>query len=76
MHFGSFAGVFIDRYNHRAVMIAADGLVAFTSVILGLSFLIAESPPIWCIYLILFLRGLGNTFHGPAMQATIPTGAG
>lgn len=69
---GPFAGVFIDRYNRRTVMIAADGLVAFTSVILGMAFLLTEVPPVWFIYIMLFLRGLGNTFHGPAMQAAIP----
>lgn len=72
MVLGPFAGVWIDRYNRRSVMIAADGLVAFSSVILGIVFLFTETPPIWFIYSILFLRGLGNTFHGPAMQAAIP----
>lgn len=72
MIIGPFAGVWIDRYNRRTVMIAADGLVALSSVILGAAFLLSETPPIWFIYLILFLRGLGNTFHGPAMQAAIP----
>ena len=72
MLIGPFAGVWIDRYNRRTVMIAADGLVALSSVILGAAFLLVESSPIWFIYMILFLRGLGNTFHGPAMQAVIP----
>lgn len=72
MLIGPFAGVWIDRYNRRTVMIAADGLVALSSVILGTAFLLTESPPIWFIYIILFMRGLGNTFHGPAMQAAIP----
>ncbi len=72
MLIGPFAGVWIDRYNRRTVMIAADGLVALSSAILGAAFLLMEAPPIWFIYLTLFLRGLGNTFHGPAMQAAIP----
>lgn len=72
MLIGPFAGVWIDRYNRRTVMIAADGLVALSSVILGAVFLLYEAPPIWFIYIILFLRGLGNTFHSPAMQAAIP----
>ena len=72
MLIGPFAGVLIDRHNRRTVMIAADGFVALTSVILGIVFLIEEAPAIWIIYLVLFLRGLGNTFHAPAMQATIP----
>lgn len=72
MVLGPFAGVWIDRYNRRSVMIAADCLVALSSLILGIVFLVVETPPIWFIYCILFVRGLGNTFHGPAMQATIP----
>lgn len=72
MLIGPFAGVLIDRYNRRTVMIAADGLVALSSVILGTAFLLMDAPPIWFIYMILFLRGLGNTFHSPAMQAAIP----
>ncbi|MGE4548668.1 MAG: MFS transporter [Intestinibacillus sp.] len=72
MLIGPFAGVWIDRYNRRTIMIAADGLVALSSVILGAAFLLTQTPPIWFIYIILFLRGLGNTFHGPAMQASIP----
>lgn len=69
---GPFAGVWIDRYNRRTVMIAADLLVAFSSVALGIAFLLYEAPPVWFIFLILFVRGVGNTFHSPAMQAAIP----
>ncbi len=72
MIIGPFAGVWIDRYNRRTVMIAADGFVALSSVALGSAFLLSENPPLTFIYLILLLRGLGNTFHGPAMQAAIP----
>jgi DHA3 family macrolide efflux protein-like MFS transporter len=53
-------------------MIAADGLVALSSVILGVAFLMTDMPPVWFIYTILFLRGLGNTFHSPAIQSAIP----
>jgi DHA3 family macrolide efflux protein-like MFS transporter len=72
MLIGTFAGVWVDRYNRRTVMIAADGLVAVSSAILGVAFWLVPTPPIWFIYLVLFLRGLGSTFHGPAMQAAIP----
>ncbi len=72
MIIGPFAGVLIDRYNRRTVMIAADALVALSSIALGAAFLISNAPAIWFIYFILFLRGLGNTFHSPAMQAAIP----
>jgi len=69
---GPFAGVWIDRCNRRSVMIAADGLVALSSAALGIAFLLTAAPPVWFIYLILFIRGIGSTFHSPAMQAAIP----
>lgn len=69
---GPFAGVWVDRYNRRTVMIAADSLVAFSSVLLGTAFLICREPPVWFIFAVLFLRGIGNTFHAPALQAAIP----
>lgn len=69
---GPFAGVWVDRYNRRTVMMLADGLVALSSAALGLMFLFNDQPALWFIYLILFLRGLGSTFHAPAMQAAIP----
>lgn len=71
--FGAFAGVWIDRFNRRTVMMLADGMVALSSVILGIAFWYWPIPPVWFMYLILFLRGTGNTFHAPAMQAAIPT---
>lgn len=69
---GPFAGVWIDRYNRRTVMIAADGLVALSSILFAVAFLMMPTPPVWFIYWMLLLRGLGNTFHAPAMQAAIP----
>jgi DHA3 family macrolide efflux protein-like MFS transporter len=42
MLIGPFAGVWIDRYNRRSVMIAADGLVAVSSIILGAAFLLLD----------------------------------
>lgn len=44
MLIGPFAGVWIDRYNRRTVMILADGLVAVSSIILGAAFLLVETP--------------------------------
>ena len=72
MLLGPFAGVWIDRYNRRTVMIAADGLVAISSIALGIAFWSCGTPPIWFVFIILFIRGIGNTFHSPAMQAAIP----
>lgn len=70
--FGPFAGVWIDRHNRKTVMIAADTLVATSSIILGVVFWLYKEPSIWLIFSVLFIRGIGNTFHTPAMQAAIP----
>lgn len=68
---GPFAGVFIDRYNRKTIMILADSAVALSSLVLGISFFFG-TPSLIFIYTILFVRALGETFHKPTMQAVIP----
>jgi DHA3 family macrolide efflux protein-like MFS transporter len=68
---GPFAGVVIDRYSRKTVMIAADLFIAAASIILLLGFS-GDVTPLWLIYGVLFLRSIGATFHGPAMQAAMP----
>ncbi len=68
---GPFAGVIIDRYRRKTVMIIADLGVAGASLALGISFYAGE-PSLAFVYVILFLRALGETFHKPALQAAIP----
>ena len=70
---GPFAGVWIDRYNRRTVMMLADGLTALSSALLAIVFWLHGDAPVWFIYTILFLRGVGTTFHAPAIRAAIPT---
>ena len=66
---GPFAGALVDRWNRRRVMIIADGSIAL--VTLGLVLLFAAGrAEIWHIYVALFLRSLGGSFHWPAMQAS------
>lgn len=67
---GPFAGALVDRWNRRRVMIIADGSVAL--VTLGLVLLFATGHvEIWHVYVALFLRSLGGSFHWPAMQASV-----
>ncbi len=68
---GPFAGVWIDRYNRKTIMIIADLGVALASLALGISFFWGK-PSIIFIYVVLFVRALGETFHKPALQAAIP----
>jgi MFS transporter, DHA3 family, macrolide efflux protein len=68
---GPFAGVWIDHYNRKSIMIAADIVVAASSLILAISFFFG-TPSLWLVYAVLFARALGETFHKPALQAAIP----
>lgn len=67
--FGPFAGALVDRWNRRLVMIAADGAVALASLWLAYMFW-SDAVQVWQVYLIMFVRGLGGSFHWPAMQAS------
>lgn len=68
---GSFAGVYVDRWNRKVTMIVADSFVALCSAVLALLFYL-DVVEIWQIYLLLALRSIGGAFHAPAMQSSIP----
>jgi len=65
---GPIAGALIDRWSRRRVMIIGDSLVAAFSAWLGIMAWTGRLE-IWHIYLIVFVRALGGTFHFTAMQA-------
>jgi MFS transporter, DHA3 family, macrolide efflux protein len=62
------AGALVDRWPRRRVMIVADSLVALFSAGLGI-LAWTGALQIWHIYVIVFVRALGGTFHWAAMQA-------
>jgi len=53
-------------------MIIADIMVAVSSFILFVLFIFGFES-IYIVYLILFLRAIGETFHKPTLQAAIPS---
>ncbi len=65
---GPIAGALVDRWSRRRVMIIGDSLVAAFSAWLGVMAWTGRLQ-IWHIYLIVFVRALGGTFHFTAMQA-------
>ncbi|QNO15344.1 MFS transporter [Alkalicella caledoniensis] len=68
---GLFAGVWIDRFNRKKIIILADGIVAASSLLLGILFFLGIRS-LTLVYVVLFVRALGETFHKPALQALIP----
>lgn len=65
---GSLAGVIVDRWNRRHVMILADAGQAVGSVLLMVSFLSGHFA-IWHLYGVAFLQGVFSTFQSPAERA-------
>lgn len=55
---GPFAGVWIDRYNRKTIMIIADSFVAISTLMLSVYFFFT-TPPLILVYFTLFIRALG-----------------
>ncbi len=66
---GPFAGVLVDRWSRRKVMIVADTLIALSTLILAGLFWFGVVQ-VWHVYLLMFIRSLLGGFHWPAMQAS------
>lgn len=68
---GTFTGAYIDRYNRKTVLIAADLFIAFISLVLVISGYIGEIS-IAFLLLLAGIRSIGAAFHYPTLQAITP----
>ena len=68
---GPFAGVIIDRFSRKKIMIMADLFIASISLVPVFYGAFGELP-IWIVMFVLFCRSLGSAFHTPALQAATP----
>ena len=66
---GPLIGVLVDRWNRKLVMLAADTLVALSSVALAWLYF-SGSVRLEYVFALLFVRAVGAAFHGPAMLAS------
>ena len=64
-----FAGALVDRWNRRRVMIVADGSIALATIAVAVLFWLGWVQ-IWHVFVVLFLRSLGNLSHWAAMKAS------
>ncbi|MFP4394260.1 MAG: MFS transporter [Anaerolineales bacterium] len=64
-----FTGALVDRWNRRRVMIISDAMIAFFSGVLAYLFWLG-SVRVWHVYVVLFLRAIGDVFQTPAMRAS------
>jgi len=68
--FGSFAGVFVDRWDKRWTMIGSS---LFRGAILVILLGVRSVDMIWLVYLVGFLESTASQFFGPANNALLPT---
>ncbi|WP_412538312.1 MFS transporter [Longispora sp. K20-0274] len=66
---GPIAGVFVDRWDNRTVMVAADVLRAGAAALL---LLVHSADQVWVLYVALALESSFGQFFVPARQALIP----
>lgn len=67
-----FAGVMVDRYNRKLMMMISD-LVAGVASLAILILSASGQLEFWMLYVANILYGLGNTFQWPAYSAAITT---
>lgn len=69
--FSPLAGIAADRYNRKFISIFSDismGIIAL--IYAGLLFFF--DLPVWTVFIMLCVRGIGSTFQQPAIQSIIP----
>jgi MFS transporter, DHA3 family, macrolide efflux protein len=63
------AGVLVDRWSRRTIMMASDAAVALATLTLAVVFAL-DVVQVWHVYLALFVRAAVGTFQFPAAQAS------
>jgi MFS family permease len=66
------AGVWVDRYNRKLMMMVSD-LAAAVGTVIILVFHSMDILEFWHLYVVSALIGIGNTFQWPAYSAAIST---
>jgi MFS family permease len=66
------AGVMVDRYNRKLMMMVSDLAAGLSTVMLLILFATGHMQ-FWYLYVAQVLNGIGNTFQWPAYSAAIST---
>lgn len=66
-----FAGVWADRYNRKYLINISDGVIAVTTLILAILFLMGYKN-MWMMLIVVTMRGFGQGVQSPAVSALIP----
>ena len=66
-----FAGVWIDRYDRKSLIMLSDTIIALSTLILAINFLSGHRN-IWLLFTVLMIRSAGTGIQTPAVNAVIP----
>ncbi len=66
-----FAGVWIDRYDRKKMIMLSDSAIAVSTLVLAVLFLSGYKSS-WSLFLMLAIRSAGTGIQTPAVNAVIP----
>ena len=66
-----FAGVWIDRWNRKKIVMLSDTAIAVSTLLLALAFL-AGYKNVWLLLAVLVIRSAGTGIQTPAVNAILP----
>ena len=64
------AGVWADRYNRKILIIVSDGLIAMSTLILAIVFLMGYDA-IWLLFVMAAIRAIGAGIQDPGCRGDI-----
>ena len=65
------AGVWADRYNRKILIILSDSLIAISTLVLAILFLIGYDE-LWLLFVMSAIRAIGTGIQTPAVGAILP----
>lgn len=66
-----FAGVWIDRYDRKRMILLSDSIIALMTLLAAVVFL-SGGKSVWLLYFVLLVRSAGTGIQTPAVNAVIP----
>ena len=65
---GPFAGALVDRWKRRQVILVVDTSIALATLLLAYLYT-NDAVGVTTVYILLLVRGIGESFHWPSMSA-------
>jgi len=66
-----FAGVWADRYNRKTLIIVSDAVIAFSTLVMAILFLLGYGS-VWILIGVSAIRSFGASIQSPAVSAFLP----